>query len=94
MAKVLEHSRVVIVGSECPDMVAACKMIPAETMDEALELASATLGISCQVLVVPHAMLTLPVVSLDNTGGHKQHSGYSNLGDQVIATPRKTTGAG
>ena len=29
MAKVLEHSRVIIVGSECPDLVAACKMMPA-----------------------------------------------------------------
>jgi nickel-dependent lactate racemase len=69
MAKVLEQSRVVIVGSECPDLVAACKMIPATTMDEALELASATLGPSCQVLIVPHAMLTLPVVSPEQHGG-------------------------
>jgi nickel-dependent lactate racemase len=62
MAKVLEQARVVIVGSECPDLVAACKMIPAATMDEALALASAELGPACDVLNVPHAMLTLPVV--------------------------------
>ncbi len=62
MAKVLEQARVVIVGSECPDLVAACKMIPAATMAQALELASSELGESCQVLIVPHAMLTLPVV--------------------------------
>jgi nickel-dependent lactate racemase len=62
MAKVLEQAHVVIVGSECPDLVRACKMIPAETMDEALGLASAKLGPSCQVLIVPHAMLTLPVI--------------------------------
>ena len=62
MAKVLEQARVVIVGSECPELVAACKMIPAATMDEALELASRELGPACQVLIVPHAMLTLPVV--------------------------------
>jgi nickel-dependent lactate racemase len=64
MAKVLEQARVVIVGSECPELVAACKMIPAATMDEALELASRELGTMCQVLIVPHAMLTLPVVRL------------------------------
>ena len=63
MAKVLEKSNVVIVGSECPDLVAACKMIPAATMEEAIELASARLGPSCEVLIVPHAMLTLPVSS-------------------------------
>ena len=62
MAKVLEQARVVIVGSECPDLIAACKMIPAATMEEALALASKELGPSCQVLIVPHAMLTLPVI--------------------------------
>ncbi len=62
MAKVLEKTRVIIVGSECPDIVAACKMVPASTMDEAVQMAAAKLGASCDVLVVPHAMLTLPVV--------------------------------
>jgi len=62
MAKVVEESRVVIVGSECPDVVAACKMIPAATMDEALALAAAHVGNECDVLIVPHAMLTLPVL--------------------------------
>ena len=62
MAKVLEESNVVIVGSECPDLVAACKMIPATTMEEALELAASKLGPACDVLIVPHAMLTLPVL--------------------------------
>ncbi len=62
MAKVLEEAKVVIVGSECPDLVRDCKMIPAETMEEALRLAEADLGSSCNVLIVPHAMLTLPVI--------------------------------
>lgn len=62
MAKVLEKTRVIIVGSECPDIVAACKMIPAATMDEAVQIATADLGVSCDALIVPHAMLTLPVV--------------------------------
>jgi len=62
MAKVLEQARVVIVGSECPDVVAACKMTPAATMDEALSLASHELGDNLDVLIVPHALLTLPVV--------------------------------
>jgi hypothetical protein len=62
MARVLEQCKVVIVGSECPDLVAACKMIPAVTIDEALNLATKELGSACRVLVVPHAMLTLPVI--------------------------------
>lgn len=62
IAKVLEETKVIIVGSECPDIVAACKMIPAPTMDEALKIAAADLGESCDVLIVPHSLLTLPVV--------------------------------
>ncbi len=62
MAKVLEKSKVIIVGSECPDIVAACKMIPAATMDEAIRIAAKDTGVACHVLIVPHAMLTLPVV--------------------------------
>jgi lactate racemase len=62
MAKVLEDSNVIIVGSECPNLVRDCKMIPAATMDEALQIASAQLGPACDVLIVPHAMLTLPVL--------------------------------
>ncbi len=63
LAKTLEKAQVVIVGSECPDLVAACKMIPAATMDEAFALAAAKLGQAASVLIVPHAMLTLPVVT-------------------------------
>ena len=62
MAKVLEKSHVIIVGSDCPEIVAACKMIPAATMDEAVRMAAAKVGASCDVLIVPHALLTLPVV--------------------------------
>ncbi|MFQ6102425.1 MAG: nickel-dependent lactate racemase [Anaerolineae bacterium] len=62
MAKVLEEARVVIVGSERPDVVRDCKMTPAATMEEALSLAAAELGEELDVLVVTHALLTLPVV--------------------------------
>ena len=63
MAKVLEQARVVIVGSQCPDLVAACKMIPAATMEEALAMAQRDLGSKLDVLIVPHALLTLPVIA-------------------------------
>jgi len=66
MAKVLENTHVIIVSSECPELVTACKMIPAATMEEAFAIASNELGVKCQVLVVPHAMLTLPVIGKRN----------------------------
>ncbi len=62
IAKVLEEARIIIVGSECPDVVAACKMVPAATMEEALEIVVRDLGADLDVLIVPHALLTLPVV--------------------------------
>jgi len=62
LAKVLEQATVIVVGSECPELVAACKLVPAGTMQEALELAMRRVGASCRTLVVPHALLTLPVV--------------------------------
>jgi nickel-dependent lactate racemase len=66
MAKVLEQSQVIIVGSECPELVVACKMIPATTMEEAFAIATNELGVKCRVLIVPHAMLTLPVIGNRN----------------------------
>ncbi len=62
VAKVLEEAKIIIVGSECPDVVAACKMIPAATMEEALDIVVGDLGANLDVLIVPHALLTLPVV--------------------------------
>lgn len=62
MAKVLEHNPVIIVGSEHPDLVQACKMIPAATMDDAIEIVSRSLGKNLEILIVPHAMQTLPVL--------------------------------
>lgn len=63
LAKVLEQNRVAIVGSECPEIVKACKMIPASTMEEAINLAQNELGKSCETLIVPHALQTLPVIT-------------------------------
>ncbi len=62
MAKVLEQVDVIIVGSEHPDQVEACKMIPAATIDEAFDFVTRKLGQELDLLVVPHALLTLPIV--------------------------------
>ena len=63
MAKVLEQNDVIIVGSETPDVVRDAKMIPAADMDEAFRFAADKLGPNLDVLIVPHALLTLPIVS-------------------------------
>jgi hypothetical protein len=62
MAKVLEKARVIVVGSERPDVIRDCKMVPVDSMDAALNLAARELGARLDVLIVPHAMLTLPIV--------------------------------
>ena len=64
MAKVLEKSHVIVVGSETPEIVRTLKMVPAKDMKEAFQIAAETWGRQdLDVLIVPHAMLTLPVVS-------------------------------
>jgi nickel-dependent lactate racemase len=62
MAKVLEKNPVIIAGVQTPEVVRAAKMIPAESMEEALRLVVDKLGAQLDVLVVPHALLTLPIV--------------------------------
>jgi len=64
MAKVMEVNPVVIVGSEFPDIVRDTKMIPAQTMKEALEFAVRHMGRDdLDVLIIPHALLTLPYIN-------------------------------
>jgi nickel-dependent lactate racemase len=62
LAKVLEHNEVIVVGSQHPMVVQEAKMTPAADMNEALRIAAAKLGPNLNVLVVPHALLTLPIV--------------------------------
>ncbi len=62
MAKVLEKTHVIIVGSEHPEVVRQAKMLPAATMDEAFAIIEDDIGTPCDVLIVPHALLTLPIV--------------------------------
>jgi nickel-dependent lactate racemase len=63
MAKVMEKNTVIVVGSETPDVVRQTHMIPAADMDEAFKIAVEKIGrADLDVLVVPHALLTLPIV--------------------------------
>ena len=63
MAKVMEVNPVVIVGTEFPEIVENTKMIPAQTMEQALEFAVTHIGKpDLDVLIIPHALLTLPFI--------------------------------
>jgi lactate racemase len=63
MAKVMEVNPVVIVGAAFPDIVENTKMIPAQTMKQALEFAVKHIGRSdLDVLIIPHALLTSPFI--------------------------------
>jgi len=62
VAQVLTGCQVIVVGAEDPALMRQCHMTPAATMEEALGLAQARLGWRLEALIVPHALLTLPVV--------------------------------
>jgi nickel-dependent lactate racemase len=63
MAKVLERNDVIIVGAEDPDLIRSAKLLVAPTMEAAFDMVAARLGHDLDVLVVPHALLTLPIVT-------------------------------
>jgi nickel-dependent lactate racemase len=62
MAKVLEQDEVIIVGAEDPELIRSAKLRAAPTMEAAFAMAREKLGERLDVLVVPHALLTLPIV--------------------------------
>lgn len=63
MAKVMEHNDVVVVGSECPDIIRAAHMLAMDTMDEVFSEVAKRFGEDARVLIVPHSLQTLPYVS-------------------------------
>lgn len=62
LAKVLEQCDVVIVGSEHPRVVQELKMIPAAKMKDALHFVEQKHGRDADMLIVRHALHSLPVV--------------------------------
>jgi len=62
MAKVLEQNDVIIVGAQDPELIRSAKFLVAPTMDAAFRLVADRLGGDLDALVVPHALLTLPIV--------------------------------
>jgi nickel-dependent lactate racemase len=62
MAKVLEQNDVIVVGAKDPDLIRSAKLLAAPTMEAAFDLVAEKLGNGLDVLIVPHALLTLPIV--------------------------------
>jgi nickel-dependent lactate racemase len=62
IAKVLEQNNVILVGAEDPDLIRSAKFLTAPTMEAAFAMVSETLGDEPDILIVPHALLTLPIV--------------------------------
>jgi hypothetical protein len=71
VASVLRDVAIVVVGAERPEVVRACAMHAAPTLDEGLALAAELARVSwpadragrdLRLLVVPHAIRTVPVV--------------------------------
>ena len=63
MAKVLEKTQVIVVGAEDPELVASAKMIRRRRRwTRPLPSCAESLGSDLDVLIVPHALLTLPIV--------------------------------
>ncbi|MBN1136990.1 MAG: nickel-dependent lactate racemase [Anaerolineae bacterium] len=61
MAKVLEQNDVIIVGAQDPELIRSAKFLAAPTMDVAFRMVADRLGNNLDALVVPHALLTLPI---------------------------------
>ncbi len=64
VAKVLQHCAILVVGAQDPDLVRRAHMLATDTMAEALAVVAARCGPEADVLIVPHATLTLPVVGM------------------------------
>ena len=62
LAQVLLNYEVVMAGSQCPQLVEACHLIAASSLDEAIANARRRLGATAQVLYLPHPMLTIPSI--------------------------------
>ncbi len=62
MARVLQDVDVIVAGAADPEVVRSLGFLTAPTLDDALNQAGEITGPNASVLVVPHALLTLPLV--------------------------------
>jgi hypothetical protein len=63
LAQVLLNYEVIVAGSQCPQVVEACHLVAASSLDEAIEHARRQLGAAAQVLYLPHPIQTIPTIA-------------------------------
>ncbi len=62
LAQVLLKYHVIIVGSACPAVVTACKMMAVDSIEAGLDRAREIIGGPTRVLYLPHPLQTVPIV--------------------------------
>ena len=62
IASVLKKCKIIIVGCKTPKVIKDAKMISAEDMEEAFEYVKNDFGENLEILLVPNALMTLPVI--------------------------------
>ena len=62
MAKVLKYCKVIIVGSETPQIVKEAKMINAKKIEDAFQIIKNDLGNEIEMLILPNSLITLPII--------------------------------
>ncbi len=62
IASVLNKCKIIIVGSENPEIILEAKMIPARNMEKAFEIIKKQLGDDIEILLVPNALSILPII--------------------------------
>lgn len=63
VARAMSEVEFVVVGSLEPEIVRVCKMTPLGTIEAALAYAQQKLGRVLEVAIIPHALLTLPILT-------------------------------
>jgi len=63
LARVLEQVTIIVAGAVEPSAVEAVGCVPAPDIETALEMAVERVGTPATALVIPHALLTLPIVA-------------------------------
>lgn len=63
VARAMSDVEFVVAGSLCPEAVRECKMTAVASLEEGLAYARHRLGSQLDVAIIPHALLTLPVLT-------------------------------
>ena len=66
LAQVLLKYHVIVAGSECPEVVTACKLIAVDSIEAAFDRAREIIGTTTSALYLPHPLQTVPIVTTEH----------------------------